>query len=76
MDGMNACHEKVRKIRNETYYTIFGASEQLDISVSTLKREINRKHIRFLKHPKGIMFHPSWLDEFLERKTTIPKKKM
>lgn len=56
------------------YYPIEDAAEYINTSIHTLRRETYVKNIRYLNHPRGLMFLPEWLDEWILRKTMEPKK--
>lgn len=58
------------------YYTFDGAIEELKISESTLKREINGRRIRYFRHTSGKLFEKEWLDEWQLRRTVQPLKKL
>lgn len=62
------------RINNKLYYSFEQAAKILKISVSTLRREINKKNIRYLPHNHyGNVFLPEWLDEWLEHKIVVPR---
>ena len=61
-------------INGENFYTHYKAAMELNISERSLSRECARRNIRFMHHPKGIVFHPSWCDEWLQKRITEPKK--
>ena len=63
------------ELNGKSYYTVEGASERLGISRSSLCRELRKKAIRVLKHPRGNLFLQEWLDEWIERKTFSPNKR-
>lgn len=63
-------------INNENYYTLHKTAVTLGISERSLRREVARKNIRYLRHPQGLLFHPSWCDEWVSRYTVQPRKTM
>ena len=62
-------------LNGKMYYDITGAAPRARLSDRTLRREINRKHIRCLFHPSlGFLFLQEWIDEYLESKIIVPRK--
>lgn len=65
----------VFKVGDKNYYTIAGAVSRSESSESTIKRAINARLLKAMRHPKGWLILDEWIDEWLERRTTITKKR-
>ena len=65
---------EIISINGENYYTLHKAADVLSISERSLSRECSRRNIRYAHHLKGLVFHPSWCDEWLQKRITEPKK--
>ena len=61
-------------INNRAYFDIEEAAAVLKRSVHTIRREIDRKRIRFLNYGRAKFFLPEWLDEYIEKLTVSPRK--
>ena len=61
-------------INGENYYTLYRAAKEISISERSLRRECARKNIRFAHHLSGLIFHPSWCDEWLRKRIVEPRK--
>lgn len=59
---------------NKLHYTFNECCLCLDMSESTLNRECNKRHIRYLQTKHGKVFAPEWVDEYYERLIVAPKK--
>lgn len=64
-----------KEINGTNYYTFYGVMVALDISESTLKREIQNRRIQYFRHTSGPLFTQEWLDEWQRRRTVQPLKK-
>lgn len=62
-------------VGNKLYYPIDDASVVAGVKTHTMRRLTYVREIRFLDHPKGLLFLPEWIDEWLEHRTKEPKKK-
>ena len=60
------------RINNRDYYSVRECAKALGMSDHTLRREIYRKNIR---HARGIFILPEWADEWVDRRTTAPRKR-
>lgn len=61
-------------VNNKLYYSFAEAAECLNMSQASLRRECDRKNIRYMNHVTGKIFAQEWLDEYCERKTIAPRK--
>jgi hypothetical protein len=61
------------RINNREYYNVPECAKALGLSDHTLRREIYRKNIRFLRHSRGIFILPEWADEWVESRTVSPR---
>lgn len=62
------------QINGKLYFNLEGAAKALNRSVHTIRREIDRKRIRFVNYGRAKYFAPEWLDEYVEKLTVVPKK--
>lgn len=56
------------------YYTVFRAAKELNISERSLRREVARHNIESRMHPKGLLFHPLWCEDWFNKKIVKPRK--
>lgn len=64
-----------KRINNRDYYSVPECARALGMSDHTLRREIYRRNIRHLRHARGIFILPEWADEWVERRTTAPRRR-
>lgn len=63
-------------INNKHYFNLKEATVVIKRSVTTLRREIGRKRIRYLNYGREKYFLQEWLDEYIDKLTVQPRKSM
>lgn len=61
-------------INGKLYFNLKGAAAAARRSVTTIRREMSRKRIRYLDYGRDKLFLPEWIDEYIEKLIVAPKK--
>lgn len=65
-----------KEVNGINYFTFYGTMVALEISESTLKRDMRKRKIKYFQHTSGPLFMQEWLDEWTRRRTVEPLKKL
>lgn len=63
------------EINGNKYFTRYGAARMLAVSPSTIDRYALSRQIRYFRHPAlGKLYLPEFIDGFIRRNTSEPKR--